>query len=143
MRSGARPLDLWVTLYEHNLEMPIRDHLDQCDVITFWTWLASGLPRLERNIERLREVAPNQQRMLGCYLWDYGAGAPMPMDMMKFQCERGLKWLQDGTIDGMIFLASCICDLGIDTVEWARSWIKEVGPTMLRAPAARSARTRV
>jgi len=32
-----------------------------------------------------------------------------------------------GRIEGMIFLASCICDLPLDAVEWSRRWIAKVG----------------
>jgi hypothetical protein len=41
--------------------------------------------------------------------------------------QGGLQWLQEGRIEGMIFLASCICDLGLETVEWSRQWIQKVG----------------
>ena len=134
MAATPRPLDLWVTLYEHNLDAPIDKELNVCDVVTFWTWKAEMLSNLERSVERLQaKAAPHHRKMLGCYMWDYGGGGPMPMEMMKFQCERGLKWIQDGSIDGMIFLASCICDLGLETVEWVRSWNKEVGATPLPA----------
>ena len=53
-------------------------------------------------------------------MWDYGAKRPMPVNLMEKQCETGLQWLQEGRIEGMIFLASCICDLGLETVEWTR-----------------------
>jgi hypothetical protein len=35
-----------------------------------------------------------------------------------------------------IFLASCICDLGLETVEWARHWIAEVADQVLPGPTA-------
>jgi hypothetical protein len=38
-----------------------------------------------------------------------------------------MHWLQSGRIAGMIFLPSCHCDLDLDTVEWLRGWIAEVG----------------
>ena len=44
---------------------------------------------------------------------------------------RGLEWLRQGRIEGMVFLASCICDMGLETVEWTRQWIAEVGDTPL------------
>jgi hypothetical protein len=59
-------------------------------------------------------------------MWDYGAQRPMPIPAMRRQCELGLRWLHEGRIEGMIFLASCICDLGLDAVEWTRAWIAEV-----------------
>jgi hypothetical protein len=32
----------------------------------------------------------------------------------------------------MIFVSSCECDLGLDTVEWLRGWIAEVGDQPLK-----------
>jgi hypothetical protein len=60
-------------------------------------------------------------------MWDYGTQKPMPIERMKQQCELGLKWLKEGRIEGMVFLASNICDLNLETVEWTREWIKKVG----------------
>jgi hypothetical protein len=50
----------------------------------------------------------------------------MPLELMQKQCEIGLRWLREGRIEGMIFLASCICDIELETVEWTRRWIAEV-----------------
>ena len=71
-------------------------------------------------------MASKPRKVLGCYMWDYGGLQPMPLELMEYQCNLGLKWLKEGRIDGMIFLASCICDLGIDAVEWTRKWIANV-----------------
>jgi len=46
---------------------------------------------------------------------------------MRQQCELGLQWLKHDRIDGMIFLATNICDLGLEAVEWCRQWILQVG----------------
>ena len=70
---------------------------------------------------------PGARLVLGCYLWDYGDKRPLPVESMERQCRAGLRWLQEGRIEGMIFLASCICDLGLESVEWTRRWIAEVG----------------
>jgi hypothetical protein len=121
-----RKLDLWVVLYNHQLEHPVGPHLAACDVITFWTWTSENLVSLEENFERVEEIAPSPRKVLGCYMYDYGNRQPMPVDLMKRQCEIGLRWLRDGRIDGLIFLASCICDLELETVEWTRDWIQEV-----------------
>ena len=50
----------------------------------------------------------------------------MPIALMEKQCQLGLQWLRSGRIDGMIFLASCICDLTLETVEYTKRWIHEV-----------------
>ena len=74
-------------------------------------------------------------RMLGCYMWDYGKKRPLLVEAMARQCEIGLGWLLEGRIDGIIFLASCICDLELESVEWTRRWIAEVGDTEIRDSA--------
>ena len=122
-----RKLDLWVVLYNHQLEHPVGQHLETCDVVTFWTWNASQLIELEKNFTHAEELAPSPRKVLGCYMYDYGDRQPMPIALMQHQCEIGLQWLRDGRIDGMIFLASCICDLELETVEWTRDWIQRVG----------------
>ncbi len=131
LRSAERPLDLWVVLYQHQLQRPVREHLTQCDVVNFWTWNARDLAAQEESFGRLEELAPGSRKMLGCYLWDYGDRQPMPVDLMEQQCVRGLEWLRQGRIEGMVFLASCICDMGLPAVEWTRQWIAEVGDTPL------------
>jgi hypothetical protein len=131
LRTGSRPLELWVVLYAHDLDLPIRDHLAACDTVTFWTWQSRDLSRLEENIQRAEAIAPAQRKILGCYMHDYGNNAPMPVERMEYQCRKGLEWLREGRIVGMIFLASCICDLGLETVEYTRRWIAQVGDQVL------------
>ena len=127
LHNGRRRLDLWVVVYSHQLHLPLQAHLEPCDIVTFWTWKAADLGDLPRNFEALEAVAPDTRKVLGCYMWDYGTHQPMPLALMQQQCEHGLHWLREGRIEGMIFLASCICDLGLETVEWTREWIAHVG----------------
>ena len=128
LQAGAgRPLDLWVVLYKQQLELDIAAHLAQCDVVTFWTWRGPQLADLEKNFARFVERTPGKRRVLGCYLWDYGMHRPMPVDLMEHQCTLGLKWLKEKKIEGMIFLSNCVCDLGLDAIEWTREWIARVG----------------
>lgn len=126
---GGRKLDLWVVLYDHQLDMPVRDHLNLVDVVTLWTWEAKNLPSLERHFDHARKLAPHARFVLGCYMWDYGAKPckPIPDDVMAMQCETSLRWLREKRIEGVIFLASCICDLDLPAVEYTRNWLKRVG----------------
>jgi len=131
LHDAVRPLDLWVVLYYNQLDQAVAPYLELCDVVTFWTMPGSQLVHLERNFERLVELTPDKRRVLGCYMWNYGEKQPMPLDLMRHQCELGLAWLKAGQIDGMIFLASCICDLDLEAVEWTRAWINQVGNEQL------------
>ena len=66
-------------------------------------------------------------------MWDYGNRRPMSLERMMRQCDVGLNWLAKGKIEGMIFLASCICDLELEAVEWTRRWIADVGDCQISA----------
>jgi hypothetical protein len=132
LKSSRRKLDLWVVVYDRQLDDPIGGHLQHCDVITYWTWRAAALPELRVNFEHAERLTPGIRKALGCYMWDYGEKKPMPIAAMQQQCKQGLEWLRQGRIHGMIFLATCICDLGLETVEWTRDWIQKVGSQKLR-----------
>ncbi len=124
---GGRNLTLGVTLYTYQLTPGIRAHLEQCDVISLWTWESKDLNQLETNFGLLRSLAPGKRIRLGCYMWDFGVRKPITIERMKRQCEFGLAQLKRGQIEGMIFLATNICDLGLEAVEWTRQWIAKVG----------------
>jgi len=119
--------DLYVVLYTHQVKLPVQEHLKFCDKVTFWTWNSKDLKDLEANFERLEKLAPDHGKLLGCYLWDYGAKAPMPLDRMKRQCELALGWLRQKRLEGIILLGNTCCDLELESVEWARQWIAQVG----------------
>lgn len=124
----SRRLDLWVVVYEYELDKPIKPFLDECDVITFWTWNADNLPMLEENYRRLRDIIGEDKPVLmGCYMWDYGGAQPMPLDLMQHQLDVYYGWLKDKKIEGVIFCSNCIADLGLETVDLTRKWIREKG----------------
>ncbi|OQA82391.1 MAG: hypothetical protein BWY31_03208 [Lentisphaerae bacterium ADurb.Bin242] len=120
-----RKLDLWLVWYDYQLDYPVEDYVDCCDVITHWTWNASELPRLEKNLAKARELAPGKRCFAGVYMWDYGAGKPMTVEEMRHQCGICCDWIRAGKLDGMIFCSNCIADLGLEAVEWAKKWIHE------------------
>lgn len=138
LRAATRPLDLYVVVYTHDLDMPIQAHLDTVDAITFWTWHAKDLDALDSNFRRLEEIAPEKRKLLGLYMWDFGACAPMPAAAMERQCRLGLQWLRAGRVEGLIFLANCVADLELDAVEYARRFIVENGDKPLRRHSARN-----
>jgi hypothetical protein len=127
LRSAPRPLDLYAVLYRHEMDLPVQPFLEHIDAITYWTWRADELPGLESDFARFEALAPRHRKLLGLYMWDYGESRPMPAETMKRQCELGLKWLRAGRVEGLVFLASCIVDVGLETVEYSRQLIAEVG----------------
>jgi hypothetical protein len=124
---GGKRRDLYVVVYQHQLDLPIKPYFDLCDKVTYWTWNAKDLTNLEKDFPRLEKLAPQGPKLLGCYCWDFGGIRPMPLELMQKQCRLGLEWLREGRIEGIIFLANTVGDLDLPAVEWTRKWIAEVG----------------
>jgi len=127
LAAGPRGLDLWAVLYEHQLDPRLVPFLELLDVVSLWAWDLEKVRNIRESLGQLEMLAPSCRKVLGCYLWDYGGKRPMPLDLLKDLCAVGLSWLRQGRIDGMIFLASCICDLHLEAVEWTREWIAKIG----------------
>jgi hypothetical protein len=123
----ARPLDLWIVLYDNQLLPEVQPYLDLCDVITFWTWKAELLENLEENFDRFVAMTPGKRRLNGCYMYDYGNRKLLPVELMQRQCELGLRWMRQGRLEGLIFCSNCCADLAMPAVEWTRDWIAKVG----------------
>ena len=125
--ASGRKLPITCVVYTHQISPRILPHVNQVDKVAMWTWRSDDLVNLESNFEKLRQIVHPKPILLGCYMFDYGDNKQMTVDRMKRQCELGLKWLQEGKIEGMIFLASNVCDMGLPAVEWTRQWIRSLG----------------
>lgn len=136
LKEPNRKLDLYVTLYTNQLNRPIADYLNLIDVVTLWTWETTDLADLEGNLTRLERLAPKPRKMLGCYTAEYvGKRAPawtgMPVPTMQRQCELALRALRDGRIEGIIIYGCTTMDLGWESVDWTRDWIRQIGDSRL------------
>jgi len=146
MKSVAKPMEVWITLYTHEICHPrkttsptyrgcdpaLSEFLDLFDVLTLWTWNSDELAALEENLVALEKIASKKARIaLGLYIWDYHNAKPVPMDLLRHQCESGLKWLKAKRIHEMIFLSNTVLDVGLPSAQFARDWIAKVGSQRL------------
>jgi len=124
---NKRRLDLWVVWYTHQLDLNIADYLELFDVITMWTWNGSDLLNLDSNIQKFIEKTPGKRHLVGCYMWNYGEQKPLTMNQMKYQLDIYYQWLKNKKIEGIIFCSNAIADIELETVEYTRKWIAEMG----------------
>ena len=130
-RMHEANLPLWVVLYAHELDKAesydMSKLLPLCDVITFWTWWAKDLADLKVNMERLKRLAPGKRIVQGCYLWDFGAGAEIPPELLSLQFDQAREWLADRTIHDVILLGSPLFGMNLPSIDQAREWLDKFG----------------
>src|SRR5262249_34517272 len=55
---AGRRLELWVVVYENQLDPSLGQYLELLDTVTFWTWDTQRLPELPRRFAALEALAP-------------------------------------------------------------------------------------
>lgn len=124
---------VWGVVYTMNLGRENIDaYLAELDVINLWTWHAKDIPQLRQHVTAIRERFPEKPIVLGLYLYDYGDGRAMPIDLLAEQCETALDLAQRGTVQGIAFLTITNDPA---TVAWTADWIDHVKDEPL-VPAA-------
>lgn len=132
LHEATRKLDLYVVWYKRQLEDPIDEYLKEFDVITYWNMQTPAEHDiLAHDLDRMIERTAGKRRITGCYIWNYGAGRPLSVDELKFECETFLRLLLENKTEGIIFCSNCCADIGGPATDWLRSWLREVGETEL------------
>lgn len=134
LKSRGLPLKLWGVLYTMNLSEEATDPIvREVDVISLWVWHAKDLVDLEKYITECEKRYPGKPIELGLYMYDYGGGRRMPLDVHQQQCETALKLLHQNRIEGITFLT---IKNDAEVVQWTADWIKQVGKQELTTPSA-------
>ncbi len=68
----------------------------------------------------------------GRHMYDFDAYRPLPVEAMKLQTETGFGWLKAGRTQSMVFLPTPNVDVGLEAVNWTRTWIASVRCRPLR-----------
>ena len=128
-----RRLELRVVVYDELLDqrkdpkdlVPV---LELVDSVTYWTWKAKNLPKLPEYFRRYRALAPGKRTYLGIYLWDFGGThGEISAEDMKYQLDFALAKWKSREIDGVVFLATSICNRDFKAVKMAHEWIEANG----------------
>lgn len=124
-----RSVKVWGVVYTMNFNRPnMNDYIKELDVINLWTWHAKDVVNLEQNVAHLERLFPQKPIVVGLYLYDYGGGRRMPLDLHRQQCETALKLAHAGRVQGIVFLT---IKNDPNTVGWTANWVKQVGDQKL------------
>ena len=131
--NDVRPLDMWMVLYtnEFGFEEEKWDHLDKYiepfDGVMMWTWEEKDVPLIPAKYEKFKELTPNNRRLFGCYLWNFGEKKPATSEAVKWQLEFYYDKIMKGEAEGIIFHTNTMADLDLEAYDTAIEWLKEHG----------------
>ena len=131
-RYRGKRLPLTAVVYSQQISPQLKPYIDEVDQVSLWTWRSKDLYQLERNLTALEELIPGKLILLGCYMFDFERSRPLAVEQMKMQVDLGHKWLREGRIAGMIFLATPNVDVDLESVDWTREWITRTGNERLK-----------
>lgn len=101
----GRKLPIMAVVYTGQISPRAKWHLDEVDEICLWTWRPAELKDLEANLTALEKLVPGKPIYQACYMYDFDACRPLPVDLMQQQAQTGLRWLRQGRTRGMISVA--------------------------------------
>ena len=127
-RCKARPLDFWLVGYKGQFDWPVEKYLELFDVVTYWNMMAPAeISEIDDDYGKVVQKTLGKRRLNGCYIWNYGEGKPLTIKQIEAECEKYHGWIKEGLSDGIIFCSNCCADLGLESVEWLKGWIREAG----------------
>jgi len=128
-RLHTRDIKLTVVLYTDQgggINPTIKPSVDICDEVSLWFWNGKNLGTMEEQVRKCRAfIGEEKSMLLGIYMWDWGAGKPIPPDTMKRQLDLARRFLAEKTVSGLIFHSNLNCDIGDPSAEVSRLWIAE------------------
>ena len=136
-RNGARPLKMWMVLYTKEFginfdkDEEFKRYIEPFDGIIMWTWRESWVPLINEKFEVFKELTPNNRRMLGCYLWNFGERRPATRDAVLWQLDRYREILYSGEAEGVVLHTNTMADLDLDAYDAVIEWLEKHGDEII------------
>lgn len=113
---------------QEGIKPEFKPMLSLCDQISVWFWHAKNIPAMKENIRRVRDlVGPEKALIMGVYMWDFGASAPVSDRLMRQQLETGGELMTEGQLSGLVFHPTSLVSRKLSSVEISRRWIADNG----------------
>ena len=131
--NEVRPLDMWMVLYTHEFGLDkekdedFKRYVAPFDGIIMWTWKESDVPLIPEKFEIFKELTPNQRRMFGCYLWNFGETKEATGEAVKWQLDWYLERIKAGEAEGIVLHTNTMADLDYEAYDAALAWMAEHG----------------
>ncbi len=132
-RNEVRPIDMWMVLYTREFgidekeDEAFRKYLEPFNGIIMWTWHESWVPRIPEKFEIFKRLTPNQRRMFGCYLYNFGEKKKATSDAVRWQLDFYREKLFAGEAEGIVLHTNTMADLDHPAYDTAIEWMERHG----------------
>ena len=135
--NDVRPLDMWMVLYTKDFGIvPEKDedlirHIEPFDGIIMWTWEEKDVPLIPEKWELFKKMTPNNKRMFGCYLWNFGEKKEATGAAVKWQLDWYLEKIRAGEAEGVVLHTNTMADLDLEAYDVACEWMEKHGDEII------------
>ena len=121
-------IPLYGTIYIQSLEREgLADLLRYFDQIVLPLWFSDQIDKVPEAVERCAELSGDKPVVVCLYFYDFGKGKAITRDEMQHQLDVVEPLIRSQRITGLVFLGTCMMDLGWDSTACVYDWISKVG----------------
>ena len=124
---------MWMVLYTHEFGVdPVSDaefqpYIGPFDGVIMWTWKESDVPLIDEKFEIFKKMTFGKQRMLGCYLYNFGERRQATGSAVKWQLDRYRELILSGEAEGVVLHTNTMADLDYEAYDVAVDWMRKHG----------------
>ena len=128
--NDVRHIDSWMVLYTNEFGLDAKSdeeflpYLDVFDGIIMWTWEERDVVLIPEKYEIFKKMTPNNKRMFGCYLWNFGEKKPATREAVLWQLDFYREKILLGEAEGVVLHTNTMADLDLDAYDAAIEWMK-------------------
>jgi len=129
----AHPLDMWMVLYTFEFGLDQKEDEDfmryiaPFDGIIMWTWKECDVPLIPEKFEVFKKMTPNNRRLFGCYLYNFGERKQATAEAVKWQLDWYLERIKAGEAEGIVLHTNTMADVDYEAYDAALAWMAEHG----------------
>ncbi len=127
--EGVRPLEMWMVLYTHEFgvdaaaDAVFQPYIDPFDGIIMWNWWEKNDHEIPDKFEIFKKMTPNNRRMFGCYLYNFGECKQATAKSVKWQLDFYLDRMRAGESEGIVLHTNTMADLDYEAYDAALEWM--------------------
>ena len=128
--NEVRSIESWMVLYTREFGLDTKSdedflpYIELFDGIIMWTWEEKDVILIPQKYEIFKKMTPNNKRMFGCYLWNFGEKKPATREAVLWQLDFYREKILLGEAEGVVLHTNTMADLDLDAYDAAIEWMK-------------------